>query len=302
MYSSPMRFLSSMIARQTAKSRAYQDPTGDVWELAIWDPLPLCLRIFCFFSPGHVLVCWLFLPTSPHDSYPSTTILTTIGLSCLLSMQLSLLHNSFSQQSKDASVIHKEVMNEYDIKYVHPITHPLMRDVGTQFKAVDGADGPAEDTVVTYSPDVVINRGFHTKPNARYINHLDYDSAKQRKAHQTYSSGSAVERTLPSFAHNGDISSPLQQKSSWRQPDLGNVPTLGFGDGGSLGVYSHAQSPLRKSSAARQREVERNLSPVKRNGSPMKSASGLEGTEDLSSKRRFPRFQGMPVRKDGAIF
>ena len=291
-----------MIAKETAESRAHQDPTRDVWELAIWDPLPLCLRIFCFFSPGHVLVYWLFLPTSPHDLYPSTTMLTTIGLSCLLSVQLSLLHNSFSQQSKDASVIHKEVMNEYDIKYVHPITHPLMRDVGIQCRGVDGADGGTKNSVDIYSPDIVVHRGFHTKPNARYINHLDPDSAKQKKSHQTNSSWAAVEPTLQSSSYNGDISSPIQQKSSWRQPEFGKVPTVGFGDGGSLGVYSHAQSPLRKSSATRQRERERNSSPVKRDGSPTKSASAPAGAEDHRSKHRLPRPQAMPVRKADGRF
>ena len=301
MYSSPMRFLSSIIAKETAESRAYQNPTRDVWELAVWDPLPLCLRIFCFLSPGHVLVYWLFIPTSPHDLYPSTTMLTTISLSCLLSVQLSLMHNSFSQQSKDASLIHKEVMNEYDTKYVHPITHPLMRDVGIQCRGFDGANG-ATNSVDVYSPDFVVNRGFHTKPNARYINHLDPDSARQKKFYQKYSSRAPVEPTLQSSSYDGDLSSPIQQNSSWRQPAFGKVPAVGSGDGGSLGVYSHAQSPLRKSSAARQRERERNSSPVKLDGSPTKSASALAGIEDLLSKHRLPRSQAMPVRKDGGRF
>ena len=287
-----------MIAKETAEPGAYQDPTREVWELAVWDPLPLCLRIFCFFSPGHVLVYWLFLPTSPHDSHPSTTILTTIGLSCLLSVQLSLLHNNFSQQSKDAAVLQKEVMHEYDIKYVHPITHPLMRDVGIQFKGVDGVDGGAKNCVDIYNPDIVVNKGFRTRPNAGYINHLDPGSAKQREAHQKHPSGNLVEPTSQSFSYGGDISSPIQQKSAWQQPDFGKVPIVGFGDGGSLGVYSHAQSPLRKSSAARQRERERNSSPTKRDGSPTKSASAAQGIEDLHSKPHISRFQAMRVRKD----
>ncbi len=133
--SSPLRFLSNMIAASTssraAEARAHPDPSRDVWELGVWDPLPICLRLFCLFSPGHVLVYWLFLPTTSLDPRPSTTVLTTIFLGILLSVQLHMLQSSFSQQGKDTAVIHKEVLNEYDTKFVHPRTNAPVRDAGT---------------------------------------------------------------------------------------------------------------------------------------------------------------------------
>ncbi|SLM40791.1 Protein of unknown function DUF2418 [Lasallia pustulata] len=131
--SSPLRFLQHMIASTAAEARAHPDAARDVWEIAVWDPTPLCLRMFCLFSPGHILVYFLFLPTAPQDPRPSITVVTTIVLAALLSTQLLLLQSSFSQQSKDTSVIQKEVLHEYDTKYVHPRTQPLVRDVGTQY-------------------------------------------------------------------------------------------------------------------------------------------------------------------------
>ncbi|KFX86493.1 hypothetical protein V490_09059, partial [Pseudogymnoascus sp. VKM F-3557] len=42
--SSPMRLLSHLLPAP-ASSRAHPDPTTDVWELAVWDPLPLALEV-----------------------------------------------------------------------------------------------------------------------------------------------------------------------------------------------------------------------------------------------------------------
>src|SRR5271156_940038 len=94
--SSPLQFLSTIIGSEDARSRAHPDPSRDVWELAVWDPVPICLRLFCYFSPGHTLIYWLFLPTLPSDPRPSTTILTAIVVAILLSLQLSLLRSNFS--------------------------------------------------------------------------------------------------------------------------------------------------------------------------------------------------------------
>ena len=53
--SSPMRLLSHLLPAP-ASSRAHPDPTIDVWELAVWDPLPLALEVYTLFSPGHAMV------------------------------------------------------------------------------------------------------------------------------------------------------------------------------------------------------------------------------------------------------
>lgn len=274
--SSPLRFLSSMLAADTAESRAHPDATKDVWELAVWDPTPLSLRMFCMFSPGHILVYWLFLPTAMADPRPSSTVMTTMALAALLSVQLLVLQTSFSQQCKDTSVIHKEVLNEYDTKFVHPRTQPLLRDVGTQFssspalrRTSSGYDN-ASNTVETYTPTVVVNRGFRTRPNPNYVKHVDPEGYIERPLpSRGISANMAPSYQTP--AHLRDASSPIRPRTAIRQPQFRASVGPEAGDGGSLGVYTHANSPLRKAASTNFRE--RGTSPIKREGSPLKRVS-----------------------------
>ena len=269
MSSSPLRLLSSILQDNTAASRAHPDSQKDVWELSVWDPTPICLKMFCLFSPGHILVYWLFLPTRPTDPRPSVTVATTIALATLLSFQLSVLQRNFSQQIRDTMLVHKEVFHEYDTKFVHPRTHPVMRDVGTQFsEEQDSFDGVDE-----YSPVTVVNRGFKTNPNPNYVGHVDPDGTHIRETpHRGYSTSAFTNQTP---ANLRDLTSPLQQRPQLRQPGLrasmgpvdsreSNIPrasvgpdsrqsnfrsSVGPADGGNLGVYSHAHSPLKKSAS-----------------------------------------------------
>lgn len=296
--SSPLRFLSSMLAGETAESRSHPDATRDVWELAIWDPTPLSLRIFCFFSPGHILVYWLFLPTAPQDPRPSTTIITTILFAGLFSVQLIFLRLFFSQQSKDSSVVHKEVLNEYDIKYVHPRTRPQVRDVGTQHSAIEinGESSPYLErhskAVDTYTPTVLVNRGFHTRPNPNYQRYVDAEGSTMSMSPSK--SISISKSQLPkTSASLRDMSSPLRPNAVIRQP---NFMDRRAGDGGNLGVYSHAHSPLRKAASTNfsefGRERERSMSPVKREAGSM-----ISGVEEAPNGQRWIRRQGSSTRR-----
>ena len=271
--SSPLRFLSTVLSStsiSTAESRAHPDPTRDVWELSVWDPLPLCLRTFCLFSPGHVLVYWLFLPTLPSDPRPSTTIATALVLAALMSGQLLLLQRGFSQQIKDTALVHKEVLHEYDSKFVHPRTQRLTRDVGTQFsghasRRSGAGEEPDVNGVEIYRPH--LGRVFSIRPNPNYAPLVDPDgrgyaetptrrpqhppstrSAATGPASSAHQPGSSL-RPMPQQAR--DLTSPLMQRSSAtqsRQPYRASAGT-GTGDGGSLGVYSHAHSPLKKAAS-----------------------------------------------------
>ncbi|KAL8694304.1 MAG: hypothetical protein Q9218_001009 [Villophora microphyllina] len=262
-----------MLAADNARSRSHPDATRDVWELAVWDPTPLCLRLFCLFSPGHILVYWLFLPTAIADPRPSTTVVTTMLLAGLLSTQLALLQSHFSQQSKDSTVVHKEVLHEYDTKFVHPRTRPLMRDVGTQYSSSGASAYASEDSVDTYTPSVVINRGFYTRPNPNYVKHADPDVP-----HITPSSGffNAKVPTYQNAVLTRDASSPIRPATAIRQPQFKPNGGIRTGDGGNMGIYSHAYSPLRKPAStefgdSKYRDLSHN--PVKGEGSPLKRSS-----------------------------
>ena len=277
--SSPLRFFSNMLGHENAKSRSHSDATRDVWQIAVWDPTPISLRTFCLFSPGHILVYWFFLPTAASDPRPSITVVTTMVLAGLLSAQLLFLQSKFSQQSKDASVIHREVMNEYDTKYVHPRTQPQMRNVGTQYcsSGISTHGIPQcedeKDSVDVYAPTFIINRGFHTRPNPNYAKHVDPDGSAWR----AMPSGSILSNTAPTVqtpAHLRDVSSPIRPQTAIRQPQF---RATGTGDGGSLGIFSHVSSPLRKSASTNlvgpQGQRERSLSPAKKEGSLLKRSS-----------------------------
>lgn len=283
MASSPLRFLSNILGTESAESRAHPDLKEDVWEIAIWDPLPVSLKLFCYFSPGHVILYLLFLPTSSADPRPSTTVVTTLFLAILLSFQLSYTSSCFSQQSKDTALISKEVMNEYDVKFVRPRTTPLYRDVATQFTEQASYSQDREDKynkVVAFPPAFVINRGFHTNPNPNYVHQADASNGSTQANNTTPDYRSPVPRN--------DFSSPLKPQTAVKQPVF--RPTAG---GGSLGVYSHAASPLRKSAStnfspakgqylgdvARSRT---SLSPEKRRSTP---AGGLSITDGAQRKR-----------------
>ncbi|KAI4263198.1 MAG: hypothetical protein L6R42_001654 [Xanthoria sp. 1 TBL-2021] len=292
--SSPLRFLSSMLAADNAASRSHPDATRDVWELAVWDPTPLSLRLFCLFSPGHILVYWLFLPTGITDPRPSTTVVTTIALIVLLSTQLTMLQSGFSQQSKDSTVVYKEVLNEYDTKFVHPRTRPLTRDVGTQYSNSSTSMNPGSASVDTYTPSIIINRGFHTRPNPNYMKHVDPDAPRGTPTRH-YANG-----CIPSSVTSRDMSSPLRPTTAIRQPQFRPNGELRAGDGGNLGVYSHAHSPLRKSASTDfgdDRHRHRARSPVKGEGSPLKRSSLAPGT---SIGQRRENLQNNVVKRERA--
>lgn len=310
MTTSPLRYLVNALSTESAESRAHPDATRDVWELAVWDPQTICVRLFCLFSPGHVLVYWLFLPTQLSDPRPSVTIATTIFLTFLLSVQMSFISSSYKQQAKDSTLVHKEVLKEYDTKFVHPRTQPLMRDVGTQFADGDAAASNAQNKVDVYTPTFIINHGFKTSPNPNYISHVDPEGITPRRPTGSYTATPSIFQAQPSL-HTPTVSrdgSPMVRtaNASIRQPQFRPTSTS-TGDGGSLGVYSHANSPLMKSaSTAFERRAnngdffykERGTSPLKpssplKRGSlaaPMSPAPAVHRPSNLGTRRETGRF------------
>ncbi|KAI0098736.1 hypothetical protein GGR51DRAFT_537280 [Nemania sp. FL0031] len=258
--SSPLRLLADVISPESAESRAHPDNTRDVWEIAMWDPLPISLRLFCLFSPGHILVYMMFLPLAPLDSRPSVTVFNCLVLQVILSVQLMLFQSRFSQQNKDSSVIQKEVMHEYDTKLVHPLMYPTVRDAGTQFSRDDF--GNDTDFVEIGTPTVQLRRGFKTRPNPNYTKHIDPDSTPTSSSYTNstpnpgFFTPPAASRQSSQFS--GDLRSrvlstkPVQRSTPGPTPlreSISRPPTYastGAGSGGYLGVMNHPKSPLKK--------------------------------------------------------
>lgn len=277
--STPLRLIQTVLRPETAEQRAHPDKTRDVWEMKVWDPYPATLRMFCLFSPGHVLIHMLFLPLPPLDPRPSVTVFKCLVLQVILSAQLLLMHSRFSQQSKDTAIIQKEVMHEYDVKYVHPRLHPVVREVATQVSINDGRID--EEAVTVGTPATIVRRAFQTHPNPNYVKHIDPD-AGQLPQRTTMSPGpftpsrpmaqgpmsfaaqlqqqqhrqSALRRSLPAAASG--VADPPAPSGVSRSTPIASAGTNtgtnvnlpgGSGFGGSMGVYTHRNSPLKKASS-----------------------------------------------------
>jgi hypothetical protein len=315
MASSPLRLLQKIISSTSADARAHPDATRHVWEVAVWDPNPLCLQLFCLFSPLHVILYHFSLPVAPLDPQPSVKVVTTIAIAAILSLQLYYLRISFSQQTKDSAIIHRQVLQEYDSKYVHPAMQRPSRDVAIQTISkkrtrdssvgVRGSSDDLASEVVTYTPTTVINRGFRTNPNQAYSSQYDPDQLSTQPNPRALRSGTQTPSLRPSqqnayytatsTATGADFSSPIRPSNTpnpFRQQPSQPRPSAS-GDGGSLGVFSHAASPLRKSASAnylrddRSRDRDRDSlggngekraeNRIKREGSPLKRMSTPSG-------------------------
>lgn len=268
MSSSPLQFLSKILRSTSSDEATPLDPENHVWEIAAWDPLPVCLRLFCLFSPGHILIYWLYLPTQNLDTRPSMTVIKTVFLQIIMTMQLLLLQNRFTQQMRDSSIIQKEVMNEYDTKFVHHRLNPVVRDVGTQYTSSDtGSSHKRRNSVVVYKPTIILKRSFRTNPNPNYARHFDPDNIlASNQRHDVFSP------TLTPSMKSSDKSvlthTPPSQAT--KQPQfrrsLAGIPSMSTSistsnNGGTLGIYSHANSPLRKNTNLQETNADEYVTP-----------------------------------------
>ncbi|KAF3020540.1 hypothetical protein E8E14_005889 [Neopestalotiopsis sp. 37M] len=261
--SSPLRLLKDLVSSESAETRAHPDRTRDVWELPVWDPLPVSLSILCWFGPGHVLVSLMFLPVTSSD-WPSIVAFKWLVLQAIISIQMYLFQSKYAQQNKDTSVIQKEVLREYDTKFVHPLLYPMVRDAATQISQDD--EGNDQEYVAVGTPTTVLRRGFRPNPNPNYAQHIDPDGSALFRPNAR-STGSPGLFTPPVARHTDVMASgSVARPSALRQSTSGfsnsvsrtNSPMVNMsttttqtqnqsqGTGGYLGVYSHPSSPLKK--------------------------------------------------------
>ncbi|KAH6996483.1 hypothetical protein BKA56DRAFT_726319 [Ilyonectria sp. MPI-CAGE-AT-0026] len=267
--STPLRYLAKIIAPDTPESRAHPDKASDVWELSVWDPLPVSLRLFCLFGPGHVLVYMLFLPLAPLDPRPSMTVFNTLVLQAIISGQLLFFCSRFTQQAKDTAIIQKEVLREYDSKFVRPHLHPVVRDVGTQFCE----DQPRElrEFVQTGTPTTQISRGFHA--------HVNPYTQPAKLSEERASTPTNILKpqmfTPPTASRRSELFKPaVGQRASVPRHSLpagyvsagtsntgtsSGVPNMHFG--GSMGIHTHNRSPLKKATSLNELTSQETQSP-----------------------------------------
>lgn len=316
MSSSPLRILTDIMSNESAESRAHPDRSRDVWELSVWDPLPMSLQMFCLFSPGHVLVYWMFLPLATLDARPSVTIFNCLVLQAILSAQLLLLQSKYTQQNKDTAIIQKEVMHEYDTKFVHPRLYPSVRDACTQISQDE--TGNNQEFAAIGTPTTLLRRGFKTNPNPNYTKYYDPDGTpaptRFSAAQQPVTPGfftppvarhseifpssikpraaASIRQSTPGFS---SAVTHTPQRSVSTSTSMANIqPQVSLpqqSSGGYMGVFTHPSSPLKKapSLGELQHRTPRNNSEMaqleqyqayrgrERSASPVKSARKSTG-------------------------
>ncbi|GAO13558.1 hypothetical protein UVI_02015690 [Ustilaginoidea virens] len=257
--STSLRLISDLMSADTAESRAHPEKSRDVWELSIWDPLPVCIRLLCLFSPGHVLIYFIFLPLAPLDPRPSVTVLNTLVMQIVLSAQMFLLSSRYSQKAQDSQILQKEVFHEYDTKFVQPRIHPIVRDAGTQLSE----DQPvyAKDLVQVGTPTTLIRRSFISHGNP-------HPSHKRRKRHEAanvypcrrseiFTPGiqsnrsSGLRHSLPAACTPTAAETPVARTQTPTAPpstvSMGTSTSINTKFGGNPAFYSYNASPLKKS-------------------------------------------------------
>lgn len=259
---SPLRLISDIITSESAESRAHPDKTRDVWELRLWDPLPASLQLVCLFSPVHVLIYMLSLPLAPLDPRPSMTVFKCLVEQLALSALLLAVESKFSQQNKDSAHVQREVMREYDIKYVHPRLHPVVRDVGTQ--CGEDEEGYDVEFVELGTPNTLIKKTFRTNPNPNYLAHVDPDSVGRTPPSRSQSPPvvttpinksrqsemfASIHKPRPSPLRHSMPAASAPTLSPEKTSVSNASTTTNTNYGGSLGVFSHSKSPLKKAAS-----------------------------------------------------
>ncbi|RPB07469.1 hypothetical protein P167DRAFT_529948, partial [Morchella conica CCBAS932] len=177
---SPIKFLTSLLEPllDSPSHREHPSATRDVWEISIWDPTPLSLRLLTLFSPAHVAIYFLSLPIAQNLSYSAAAaaytyhptaniyavLATALTTQLVITAQLTLLCRFFTQQQKDKALLSRQLMHEYDTKFVQPRVSVVTRDVAVQ--TPNPRTGEAGE-VDTYSP-MMARQGFRTAPNPNY--------------------------------------------------------------------------------------------------------------------------------------
>lgn len=175
--SSPWTLLTSIYNAFLSPPQPHPDEHTDVWEISLWSPPALTLQLLTLFSPVHLAVYHLSLPYNP-PSYPGLPApnplpqyVTLFCTQLLISFALRMQQSAYAQQRIDHGVLNREVLSEYNAKYVHPRLNVIKRDVAVQCD-------PYNDSVQQFTPDFH-HQGFVTRPNPSYASWTSPEKSEQ---------------------------------------------------------------------------------------------------------------------------
>lgn len=287
----------------------------DVWEVGVWDPTPLSLSLISYLSPVHVAVYFLSFPTVTAHGYAASastssasTIFTVLATQISLSIMLRWLQAAFIQQAKDMRIINKEVLHEYDTKFVQPRLNVRKRDAAVQCSRADPANS---DSVEFYTP-AFDRQAFHTAPNPNYAPLTWQSGAGLGDRSDRSIPPDSIRRSSTALFSNGlstsrrstmapeDAETPLMARTKMRQPQFerltanaGTTPgrrTTSMSTGPDDYTDDRARSTMRNTSANVgvtglvnwNREQNRGLSPSKAS-TPLKGGRSIRASSYADS-------------------
>ncbi|CDK26177.1 unnamed protein product [Kuraishia capsulata CBS 1993] len=108
---------SSTSARR--KRLDYNSESDTVWELRVWNSNESNLRLFCLFSPLNVIYMKFMTRTNAID----------LIFPLLISGTLYMMSSKYETKLHDRELINREMLHEYNTKFVYPNTSKVYRDV-----------------------------------------------------------------------------------------------------------------------------------------------------------------------------
>ncbi|KAG0145205.1 hypothetical protein CROQUDRAFT_46199 [Cronartium quercuum f. sp. fusiforme G11] len=125
-----------MIKRISNLLTGYPRPGADdvpkpsqIYQLDVWDPSDLRLKIFTLYSPANALLLHF-------GNFSENAIYCTLMM-VVINFHSHVLIKSFTQQVKDKNIVQSEVMNEYNTKFVYPTAFPHRRSIGTMTSSAE---------------------------------------------------------------------------------------------------------------------------------------------------------------------
>jgi len=111
------RFLLNLNAPQTSSVGGGR--VERVQQLEMWTPGEIEMTLFAIYSPVHSLL-WM--------AFSGANWMLMMVIMAIVSGQMRVLVRSFEALMKDKSIIAREVMHEYDEKFVYPRVNPVRKD------------------------------------------------------------------------------------------------------------------------------------------------------------------------------
>lgn len=135
------KVLQSLLSSKSSTSSAENNANADeIWVLDTWDPPLFNLSLAALYSPLAVLLLWF----GPVSFFSLAVLLPALAYT------LHTVTNLFLVAQRDKTVLHAEVLSEYEQTVVRPVVSAARRDVSV------GVDG----SVAYYAPG--LNHHFRT--------------------------------------------------------------------------------------------------------------------------------------------